>query len=297
MVQSLISRLIATAEETAANAAVESSGTSAQGIMEKIQELFVVYGFKLLAAIAIYIIGKMVVKVLCAIVEKMMVKANVDVTLAKFTRHILYFGLMICVIIAALQMLGVPTAQFVVVLGAAGLAIGFALQGSLSNFASGILIMVFKPFKAGDYVEIANQGGTVVEVQLFNTVINTPDNVRVVVPNGGITTNNIKNYTANGQRRVDMVFGISYGDDIQKARDIITEVINSDERVLKSPAPMIAVSELADSSVNIVARPWATVADYWGLYFDMQEKIKNALEAGGCTIPFPQHDVHVIQEK
>ncbi|MHC4759527.1 MAG: mechanosensitive ion channel family protein [Planctomycetota bacterium] len=190
-------------------------------------------------------------------------------------------------------MLGVPTAQFAVVVGAAGLAIGLAWQGSLSNFASGFLIMVFRPFKVGDVVEAAGVLGKVGEIQIFTTIINTPDNIRVIVPNAQITGGNIKNYTANSQRRVDLVIGISYEDDLRKAKEVIEGVLSADERVLEDPATTVAVSELGDSSVNFVVRPWVTPADYWDVYFDMTSKIKLALDENGISIPYPQRDIHI----
>ena len=197
-------------------------------------------------------------------------------------------------IIAAVGKLGVPIIQFAVVLGAAGLAIGLALQGSLANFASGVLMLIFKPFKVGDFVEVAGAKGTVAEIQIFNTVVTSPDNVKIIVPNAQVTGGNILNYSVNGTRRVDLIVGISYEDDLKKAQQVIERVLAGDDRVLKDPAPTVAVSELADSSVNFVVRPWVKAADYWDVYFDMTAKVKLSLDQNGISIPYPQRDVHMI---
>jgi small conductance mechanosensitive channel len=225
--------------------------------------------------------------------EKGLHRAHIDPTLGKFVRNLAYFALLAFVAITALGSLGVPNASFVATVGAAGLAVGLALQGSLSNFAAGVLLIIFKPFKVGDFVEIAGAGGTVQEIQIFNTVIHSPDNVRVIVPNAQVTSGNIKNYTANDKRRLDMVIGISYGDDIAKARQIISGILQGDSRVVKDPAPVVAVLGLGDSSVDIAVRPWVKPADYWTCHFDLHEQIKVSLEQSGITIPFPQRDIHI----
>jgi small conductance mechanosensitive channel len=185
----------------------------------------------------------------------------------------------------------------VAVLGAAGLAIGLALQGALSNFAAGVLLVLFKPFKVGDFVEAGGTMGSVAEIKIFNTILTHPDNRRIILPNSQITTSKIVNFSAIDKRRVDMVFGISYGDDIKIAKDVLLNLVRSDPRVLKEPEPVVAVTELADSSVNLVCRPWTTPADYWGVYFDTVEKGKMELEKAGISIPFPQRDVHLIKEE
>ena len=200
-------------------------------------------------------------------------------------------------IIAALGQLGIETASFVVVLGAAGLAVGLALQGSLSNFASGFLMIIFKPFKVDDYVEAAGVAGTVEEIQVFTTTLKTPDNKTVIIPNSNITGDNIVNWTIKGTRRVDMVFGIGYDDDIDKAKQIISDILAKDDRILDDPPTQIALSELADSSVNFVARPWVKIEDYFGVYCDALENIKKAFDAEGISIPYPQRDVHVYEHK
>jgi len=196
-------------------------------------------------------------------------------------------------IIASLKKLGIPMTEFTVVIGAAGLAIGFALQGSLANFAAGVILIIFKPFKVGDFVELAGQKGTVREIQIFNTILNSPDNVRLIIPNGQVTGSSIKNYTVNGTRRVDLVVGVSYDDDLKKARQVIEQVLAGDDRILSEPPVTVAVSELADSSVNFVVRPWVKTTDYWDVYFNLTEGIKLALDKNGITIPYPQRDIHM----
>ena len=200
-------------------------------------------------------------------------------------------------ILAALGLLGIQTTSFIAVIGAAGLAIGLALQGSLANFAAGFLLIIFRPFKVGDYIEGGGTAGTVEAIQLFTTQLASPDNKTIIVPNSKMTGDNIVNFSTKGTRRVDMVFGIGYEDDIDKARNIITEILSQDERILQEPAMKIAVSELADSSVNFIARPWVNAADYWNVYFETTEKVKTQFDAEGISIPYPQRDVHVYEHK
>jgi small conductance mechanosensitive channel len=246
----------------------------------------------ILAALIFYI-GRWFARILTGLMEKGFHTAHFDPTLGKFISNVAYFALLIFVVVAALGRLGVPTASFVAAVGAAGLAVGLALQGSLSNFAAGVLLIIFKPFRVSDYVEIAGIGGTVQEIQIFNTVLNSPDNVRIIVPNAQVTSANIKNYTANDKRRLDMIIGISYGDDIAKARQVITSVLLGDSRVMCDPVPTVAVLGLGDSSVNIAVRPWVKPTDYWSCHFDLHEKMKVQLEQNGITIPFPQRDIHI----
>jgi len=264
-----------------------------QNILDTIYEYIAEYGLKVVGAIVIFIVGRWIAKLLSNLVEKALIKAKVDKTLTKFANNLCYIALLIFVIIAAVGTLGVPIVQFSVVVGAAGLAIGLALQGSLANFASGVLMLIFKPFKVGDFVEVAGAKGTVKEVQIFNTVLAAPDNVRVIIPNAQVTGGNILNYSVNGTRRVDLVAGISYEDDPKKAKQVIEQVLADDERVLEEPAATVAVSELGDSSVNFVVRPWVKSADYWDVYFDITQKIKLALDQHGITIPYPQRDIHM----
>ena len=222
-----------------------------------------------------------------------MTRAKVERLLVTFVQHMSYFVLLAFVVIAALDRVGIKLTAAIAVLGAAALAIAFALQGSLSNFAAGILMVIFKPFKVGDFVEIAGVQGTVQEIQVLTTVINSLDNIRIIIPNAQVTSGTIHNFTANGTRRVDLKIGISYGDDLKKAKEVIEEVLAADERILKNPAPTVAVYELGNSSVNFVVRPWVKPTDYWDVYFDVTANVKLALENNGLTIPFPQMDVHM----
>ena len=266
-------------------------------ILDKVYELLTVYGIKVVAAIAIFIVGRWVAKAIANFIKKMMTKSNTDETLVKFVGSLSYIALLAFVVIAALNQLGIQTTSFIAILGAAGLAIGLALQGSLGNFAAGVLMIIFKPFKVGDFIDGAGVAGTVEEIQIFTTQLKTPDNKTIIVPNAKMTGDNITNYTMKGTRRVDFVFGIGYEDDIDKARKVIEEIIAADSRVLKDPAPMVAVSELADSSVNFVARAWTSADDYWGFYFETTENVKKQFDAGGISIPYPQRDIHVYEHK
>jgi small conductance mechanosensitive channel len=249
--------------------------------------------FRLITAALIFYVGRWLARVLTNLLENVLNRAKVDPTLSKFVRNLLYFGLLVFVAIAALSRLGVETTSLVAVIGAAGLAVGLALQGSLSNFAAGVLLIIFKPFRVGDFVEVAGAKGMVQEIQIFTTVLHSPDNVRIIIPNSQVTGANIINYTANDRRRVDLVIGISYGDDIAKAKQVITSVLLSDSRVMRDPAPVVAVLGLGDSSVNIAVRPWVKAAEYWPTYFELTEKIKVSLEQNGLSIPFPQRDIHI----
>ena len=264
-------------------------------ITGKLMEWGTLYGTRIVGAILIIVLGRMVVGILTGVVRRLMRKGKADNTLTKFVASLTKIALMTFVFIAALGTLGVQTASFIAVIGAAGLAVGFALQGSLANFASGIMLIIFRPFKCGDFVEAGGTSGTIEAIQIFNTVLKTPDNKKVIVPNSKITGDNITNYSARDTRRVDLVFGISYQDNIKKAKEILEQVVKSDERVLSDPPPVIAVSELADSSVNFVVRPWVKTADYWAVYFDLTEKVKLAFDEQGISIPFPQTDVHLYQ--
>ncbi|MCG2704245.1 MAG: mechanosensitive ion channel [Candidatus Omnitrophica bacterium] len=251
------------------------------------------YGINIIAALLIFIIGKWLSHMAVGFVEQVMLKANMEKTLTSFTRHIVYAGLITFVFIAALNRLGIQTTSFIAIIGAAGLAVGLALQGSLSNFAAGVMLIIVKPFKVGDFIEAAGAMGTVREIQIFNTLLDAPDNRRIVVPNSKITADNITNFSGIEKRRVDLVFSISYGDDMRKAKEVLEQVIVADARVLKDPKPVIAVSALAESSVDLVCRPWVKPQDYWAVYFYMLETGKLALEKNGMTIPFPQRDVHL----
>ena len=264
---------------------------------DKAVELLSNYGFKVLAAVVILIIGRIAVSIVTGAINRLMHRHNADLTLIKFVASLTKIALMAFVVIAAIRALGVETTSFVAVIGAAGLAIGFAMQNTLANFAAGVMLIIFKPFKAGDYIEGGGAGGTVDAIQIFNTVLRTPDNKEVIVPNSKMTGDNITNYSAMQQRRVDMVFGIGYGDDIRKAKAALEGILNDDARVLKDPAPVVAVLELGESSINFVVRPWVKTADYWSVLFDITEKVKLTFDAEGISIPFPQRDVHLFQEK
>jgi small conductance mechanosensitive channel len=264
-----------------------------ENIYDLITEWATLYGLKIVGAIAILILGRIVVGIVTGLVKRLMRKADVDETLTKFIGSLTRIGLMVIVIIAAINTLGVQTTSFVAIIGAAGLAIGFALQGSLANFASGVMIIIFRPFKAGDFVEAGGTAGVVEAIHIFNTILKTPDNKKVIIPNSKVTGDSIVNYSAKEMRRVDMVFGIGYGDDIRKAKQTLEQIVGDDARVLKDPAPTIAVSELADSSVNFVVRPWVKTEDYWSVYFDITERVKLTFDEQGISIPFPQTDVHL----
>jgi small conductance mechanosensitive channel len=258
-------------------------------------DLLIQFGLRVLAAAAIFVIGRWVAQLVTRIARRAMDRAAIEDTLGRFLGNILYTVLLAVVVISAINQLGIQTTSLLAVLGAAGLAVGLALQGSLSNFAAGVLIVAFKPYRVGDTIEAGGVIGTVIEVQIFTTVLKSPDNKKIIVPNSQIMAGEIVNYSANETRRVDIVAGCGYGDDLDKVRRVLTEIIEADERVLKDPAPVIAVSELGDSSVNFVVRPWVATPDYWSVYFDLTEAIKKRFDAEGISIPFPQRDVHVYQ--
>lgn len=265
--------------------------------IEFIQALALQYGVKVIMALAIVVVGKWVVKRLSVVLEKLMEKNAIDPAIRHFTGSLVYYALLIFVCIAALGQLGIQTASFVAIVGAAGLAIGLALQGSLSNFAAGVLLLIFRPFKVGDFVEAAGTSGVIQSIQIFTTELHTGDNKKVIVPNGRIISGNIINYSANDTRRVDLVFGIGYQDDIDAARAVIESLLAADERVLDEPKPLVAVVALADSSVNFVCRPWVKSSDYWPVHYSLTEAVKKAFDANGISIPFPQRDVHLHQKK
>ncbi len=270
---------------------------AAQGLSDKIIELFALYGLKILAAAAVLVIGRIIAMLIKKMIVKMMQKSKQDETLVSFVSSLVYVAMMAFVVIAALGKLGIQTASFVAIIGAAGLAIGLALQGSLANFASGVLMIIFKPFKVGDYIEGAGTAGVVEEIQIFTTMLATPDNKEVIIPNAQMTGGNIINYSSKGTRRIDMNAGIGYGDDIDKARKVLEEILAAEDRILKDPEPTIAVAELADSSVNFVVRPWVNIADYWDVKFALTEAIKKQFDASGVSIPFPQSDVHLYKHE
>jgi small conductance mechanosensitive channel len=291
--------VVTAAGDAATEAAQTGSGTTflgldhAQELMNRIYELLAEYGLKVVGALLILVIGRWVAKLLSALAARALTRAKLDATLVPFIENLAYTAMLIFVVIAALAAVGVQTASVIAVLGAAGLAVGLALQGSLANFASGVLILVFKPFRVGDFVEIGGVKGTVQAIHVFNTVLNAPDNVRIIVPNGQVTGGSILNYTINGTRRIDLVISVSYEDDLRQARQVIENVLAGEPRLLREPVPQVAVSEMGSSSIDLVVRPWVKVADYWNVRFDLIERLKVALEENGLTIPFPQHDVHI----
>ncbi|CAM3004612.1 MULTISPECIES: small-conductance mechanosensitive channel MscS [Vibrio] len=256
-------------------------------------DLLIQYGVNIVSAILILIIGNIIVKAVAGSVAKVLHKKEMDKAVVEFIHGLVRYVLFVIVLIAALGRVGVETASVVAVIGAAGLAIGLALQGSLSNFAAGVLIVGFRPFKSGDYVEVAGVAGSVEAIQIFQTILKTPDNKMVVVPNGAIIGGSITNYSRHATRRVDLVIGVSYKSDLQLTKKVIRETLEKDSRILKDPDITIGVLALADSSVNFVVRPWCKTEDYWGVYFDSMQAIKEALDANGIEIPFPQMDVHL----
>jgi small conductance mechanosensitive channel len=268
-----------------------------ENVIAKVQELISVFGLKILAAIAIFIVGRWIAKLIKNFTIKLMTKNKVDPTLVSFLGHVIYIALLTFIILAAIGQLGIQTTSFIAVIGAAGLAIGLALQGSLANFAAGVLMIIFRPFKVGDVIEAAGVLGTVEDIQIFTTQLKTPDNRAVIIPNAKITADNIINLTAKPTRRVDLVFGVSYSDNIDKVKDVIANVLSQDNRILKDPPPTIGLIEMSDSSVNFVVRPWVKPQDYWGVYFDTNETIKKRFDSEGITIPFPQRDVHIYEHK
>lgn len=268
---------------------------TAQTLLTTAKEWGLEYGPNVLAAIAIFIIGRWAAKIIRSVIRKVLTKGKADPILISFASSVAYIGILAFVVIAALGKLGVQTTSFVAIVGAASLAIGLSLKDSLGNLAAGVLMTVFRPFKLGDYVEAGGTAGTVKAIGIFASELRTPDNKKVIVPNGKITADNITNYSAESQRRVDMVAGVGYQDDLDKVRKTLERILSEDDRVLQDPAPTIAVLELADSSVNFAVRPWVKTADYWPVKFDLQEKIKKQFDAEGISIPFPQRDVHLYQ--
>ncbi len=260
---------------------------------ERAVELSVTYAPKLALAIFTLVIGLYLIKGLSRIIVLSMGKSKVDRTLIPFVSNLISWGLKALLFISVASMVGVATTSFIAVLGAAGLAIGLALQGSLGNFAGGVLILLFKPYGIDDLIEAQGHVGVVKEVQIFNTILLSPDHKRVIIPNGAISNGSIINYSAEDKRRVDLVIGIAYESDVAKAKEVLMQVLKTNQWALSDPAPQVAVSELADSSVNLVVRPWCKPADYWDIYFSVTEQAKAALESNGITIPFPQTDVHI----
>lgn len=267
------------------------------GIVELINGFVVTYGIKLIGAIVALILGFWLIKKFGKFLKKVFEKREVEPSLASFLRSFITMGLKVLVVVSILGMIGIQMTSFIAILGAVGLAVGMALSGTLQNFAGGVILLLLKPFKSGDFIEAQGFTGTVKEVQIFNTVLNTPDNKKIIIPNGPLSTGPMTNYSAMPTRRVDWVFGIAYGDSFQKAKEVLSRLIANDDRILKDPEPAIVLSSLSDSSVDITVRAWANLADYWNVFFEMQEKVYDTFAREGINIPFPQMDVHLHQQK
>ncbi len=274
---------------------MQIEGFNLDGMVATATDLMSAWGLQVVGAIVVLIIGFVVAKIVRGAVHKGLERSKLDNTLVPFLSKMVYYLVLIFVLVAVLSLFGIETTSFIAVLGAAGFAVGLAMQGTLSNFSAGVMLLFFRPFGVGDYIEAGGTAGSVREIGVFATTLNTPDNVRIIAPNSSVFGSIIKNYAANPTRRNDMVMGISYDDDIGKAIEVINRCLKEDQRVLQDPAPVVAVSELADSSVNLVVRPWCAKEDYWGLRFDLTRRMKEQLEAAGCSIPYPQTDVHLHQ--
>ncbi len=283
------------ATQTAENATASTATVDFESILQSVIESVSNYGLKILAAIVIFILGRMLAKFIVSRVRGEMEKRGVEPSLVGFSASMLNVALMVFVVLAALGKLGIQTTSFVAVVGAAGLAIGLALQGSLSNFAAGVLILIFKPYRVGDYVVAGGGEGLIEEIGIFTTTLVTLDNRTQILPNAIATGGVIENYTKKGTRRLDLVAGVSYGDDIVKVKKILQEILEGEPRILPEPAPTIGLMEMGDSSINFAFRPWVKVEDYWDLFFHLQEKIKTRFDEEDITIPFPQRDVHLIK--
>lgn len=267
-----------------------------QQIIQQAPEVIVTYGIKIILAIAVYIVGKWIAKAISGLLEKGLNARKVDPTISKFTKNIVFYTLFTIVMVAALGQLGIQTASFVAIIGAAGLAVGFALQGSLANFASGVLLILFRPFKIGDFVEAGGAAGVVKEISIFSTILSTPDNKTIIISNSGIMGGNITNYSTLPERRVDFTVGVGYGADLDKVRQELKNIAEEDQRVIQDKGITIGLAELGDSSVNFAFRIWTRTEDYWNVFFDTNEKIKKRFDSAGIEIPFPQMDVHISKE-
>lgn len=263
--------------------------------VQQLTDLVSIWGLRVLGAIAILIIGRIVAGSVRKGLRRVMGLRSVDPSLVGFVTSLAYWGIMAFVLIAALAKFGIQTASFVAILGAAGFAVGMAMQGTLANFSSGVMILIFKPFRTGDFIDAAGVKGSVKEISIFSTTLATPDNVRIIVPNGKLYGDIIRNFNGYDTRRVDITLGIGYGSSMDKAIEVVNGLLAADARVLKEPAPTVAVSALADSSVNLVVRPWVAGTDYWSFYFDFHKAVKEAFDAAGIEIPFPQRVVHMQQ--
>lgn len=264
-----------------------------QSLQEQVVNLLVNYGSRLAGAIVILILGLWIIGWFNRWFKKILIKRDIDSSLRPFLGSLLSVILKTLLVISVLGMLGIQMTSFIAILGAAGLAIGLALSGTLQNFAGGVILLIFKPFKVGDFITAQGHSGTVEEIQIFVTILKTPQNVTIIIPNGGLATNSLVNYSAQAQRRVDWSYGIAYGDDYDHAKKVLLQLISKDERILNDPEPFVKLGELADSSVNITVRVWVKAADYWDVFFEMNEKVYKTFEQEGINIPFPQMDVHL----
>lgn len=262
-------------------------------IVNDLWELLMEFGPKLVGAVLVLIVGLWVIKIINKNISRLFDKRNVDESLKPFLKSLISVLLKALLVISVMGMAGIEMTSFIALLGAAGLAVGMALSGTLQNFAGGVMILVFKPFRVGDFLEAQGYTGTVSEIQIFNTILKTLDNKTVIIPNGGLSTGSMTNYSTEPRRRVDWTFGIAYGDNAEKAKQVLLKLMQEDERILKDPEPFVALSELGDSSVNFATRAWVNSADYWGVFFDMNEKVYTQFEKEGLSIPFPQMDVHL----
>lgn len=268
----------------------------ANGMIDSATEIALIYGPKLIGAIVVWIVGSWIIKLLLSGLNKLMTKSKVDASLKPFLNSLTGMILKVMLGITVLGMLGIEMTSFVAILAAAGLAVGMALSGTLQNFAGGVMILLFKPFKVGDFIDAQGHAGTVREIQIFNTILKTGDNKTIILPNGGLSTGSMTNFSTEEKRRVDWTIGIAYGDDVDKARAVIKKMCDADARILKDPEVVIVVSALADSSVNFTVRAWVQAPDYWGVFFAMNENIYKTFAIEGLSIPFPQMDVHVHKQ-
>lgn len=264
---------------------------------EELSAFVISYGVKVIQAIIVFLIGRFLIKKAIVMTERMLERENVDKSLHKFLLSLIKVGLQVLLIVTIATMLGAEMTSFVAIIGSAGLAVGLALQGSLSNFAGGVLILVLKPFKAGDYIETGSHSGTVDEIQLFYTILKTIDNKNVVIPNSTVSNNSIVNYTANPTRRIDFKFGVGYDDDIFKVKEVLNRIADEHPLILNDPAHQVVLSEHGDSSVNFVVKAWCKAEDYWTIYYEIMEKVKVEFDKEGINIPYPQMDVHMVSNK
>ena len=274
---------------------VNEMTNSTQEMLSTATDLLSAWGIQVIGAIALLLVGRWVAGMIRRGVRRSLEKGNVDRALVPFFSSLGYYLTLTVVVIAVLSLFGVQTTSLVAVLGAASLAVGLALQGTLSSFAAGVMLLIFRPIRPGDFVEVAGQAGSVTEVGLFTTLMKTGDNIQIIIPNSSVYGAVIKNYNAHDTRRIDLVMGVSYNDDLGTAKRLIEETLGQDSRVLSDPAPTVAVSELADSSVNFIVRPWVKTGDYWPTRLDLTRALKENLEAGGCSIPYPQQDLHILE--